>query len=163
MKQADNPNLAIRKARIKDRDFIISLVPRLVEFGPTVWRDPGQMTAGDRAVLQRALSEQASDTVVFIAEDSGISRGFIYLTTSMDYYTHEEHGHISDLAVTLDAEGHGIARVLIAAGEDWAISRGYRLLTLNVFVENHRAREFYRHLGYGEDTVRYVRELKKIQ
>lgn len=163
MEHADNPNLAIRKARIEDRDFIISLVPRLVEFGPPVWRDPGQMTAGDRAVLQRALSEQAPDTVVFIADDSGTSRGFVHLTTTIDYYTHEEHGQISDLAVTLDAEGHGIARVLIGAAEDWAINRGYRLLTLNVFVENHRAREFYRHLGYGEDTMRYVKELKRIQ
>jgi ribosomal protein S18 acetylase RimI-like enzyme len=45
------------------------------------------------------------------------------------------------------------------AGEAWARGRGYRLLTLDVFAGNERARSFYRRLGYGEDSLSMAKEL----
>jgi ribosomal protein S18 acetylase RimI-like enzyme len=150
----------IRPAEIEDRDFIFSLLPRLIEFEIPTCRTPEQMTATDRRVLDRVLSTKPSGTAVFIAQDEdGKSLGFIHLTTAVDYYTEEKHGHISDIVVAAAGEGRGVGRILMAAAEEWAHKQGYRLLTLNVFVQNIRARKLYEKLGFGEDMIRYVKEI----
>jgi GNAT superfamily N-acetyltransferase len=61
--------------------------------------------------------------------------------------------------VAPEGEGRGIGSLLIAKGEEWARSNGYRWLTLSVFAQNLRAREVYKWLGYGEDIMKYVKEL----
>ncbi len=153
-------NIQIRPASIGDKEFIISLVPRLVEFGPPSWRDDTQMIVTDAQVLSDKLLNQPPGTAVFIAEDAnGVALGFIHLQTGTDYYNHKEHGHIADVIVAPEGEGSGIGRLLIAKGEEWARSQGYRWLTLSVFAQNLRAREVYKRLGYGEDIMKYVKEL----
>jgi hypothetical protein len=50
----DRPNSAqitLRPAAPADRDAVLELVPRLVEFGPPPWRDAAAMTEADRAVI----------------------------------------------------------------------------------------------------------------
>jgi hypothetical protein len=44
-------------------------------------------------------------------------------------------------------------------GEEWARIHGFRWLTLSVFAQNLRTREIYKRLGYGEDIMKYVKEL----
>jgi GNAT superfamily N-acetyltransferase len=155
-----NSSIRTRPASISDKQFIISLLPRLVEFGPPSWRDVAQMTATDTQVLSDRLLSQSPGTAIFIAEDAeGVGLGFIHLQTGTDYYIREEHGHIADIVVAREAEGQGVASVLIAKGEEWARSQKYRWLTLSVFAQNLRAREIYRRHGYGEDIIKYVKEL----
>ncbi|HVG21197.1 MAG TPA: GNAT family N-acetyltransferase [Blastocatellia bacterium] len=155
-----NSNIRIRPATLDDKEFITSLLPRLVEFGPPPWRDATQMTATDTQVLCESLSTPSSGVAIFIAEaESGAALGFIHLKTATDYYTREEHGHIADIVVAPEGEGRGIGRELMAKGEEWARSKGYRWLTLRVFVKNLHAREVYKRLGYGEDIMSYVKDL----
>jgi GNAT superfamily N-acetyltransferase len=150
----------IRPAGLADRDFIVSLLPRLVEFGPPPWRDSRQMTAADASLVDEVLRVRPPDDALLIAEDGcHTPLGYIHLNTGRDYITGEEHDHISNLAVVRAGEGRGVGRALLAATEDWARGRGYRLLTLNVFVANRRAREVYEKLGYGEETVKCVKKL----
>jgi ribosomal protein S18 acetylase RimI-like enzyme len=154
-------DVQIRPADVSDRDFIFSLLPRLVEFEIPSCRTQEQMTAGDRRVLERALSTNPPGTAVFIAQDSDrISLGFIHLTTAVDYYTEEKHGHISDIVVASAGEGRGIGRLLMTAGEEWAREQGYRLMTLSVFLQNTRARKLYEKLGFGEVMLRYIKEIR---
>ena len=56
-------------------------------------------------------------------------------------------------------EGRGIGRALMAAGEEWSRGRGHRLLTLNVFAANSRARSLYERIGYEPDTSKMVKVL----
>jgi ribosomal protein S18 acetylase RimI-like enzyme len=155
-----NSTIQIRPASGADKEFIISLLPRLGEFGPPPWRDVTQMLATDIQVLSDSLLNPSPGTAIFIAADAdGVALGFIHLKTGTDYYHHEEHGHIADVIVTPAGEGRGIGRMLIAKGEEWARSQGYRWLTLSVFAQNLRAREVYKQLGYGEDIMKYVKEL----
>jgi GNAT superfamily N-acetyltransferase len=141
----------IRPADRKDRGFIVSLAPRMAKFGPPPWRDPAQMAPTDQRVLDDVLTTRPPKTAIFIAEDSdGTALGFIHLNTNSAYYTLEEHGQISDIVVTATKEGGGVGRALMEAGEEWARQQGYRLLTLNVFVENLPARRLYERLGYRE-------------
>ena len=149
-----------RPAAIGDKEFIISLLPRLVEFGPPSWRDVSQMIATDTQVLSDRLLSQSPGTAIFIAEDAeGVALGFIHLQTGTDYYIREEHGHIADVVVAREGEGQGVGSALIAKGEEWARSQKYRWLTLSVFAQNLRAREIYKQQGYGEDVMKYVKEL----
>jgi len=149
--------IRIRPASAGDKEFILSLLPRLVEFGPPSWRDAAQMTTTDTQVLCDRLLNQPPATAIFIAEDSaGAPLGFIHLQAGADYYNHEEHGHIADVIVAPGGEGRGVGRLLIERGEEWARGRGYRWLTLSVFAQNVRARK---RLGYGEDIMKYVKEL----
>jgi ribosomal protein S18 acetylase RimI-like enzyme len=150
----------IRPAAPEDRDFVLSIAPRLNEFDVPPWRDRADMNRGDARVLESVLSGPPPKTAVFIAEtEDGAPHGFIHLNVETDYYTQEEFGHISDIVVAPDGEGHGVGRALMAAGENWARDRGYRLMTLNVFTTNSRARGLYEKLGYGEDTMKYVKKL----
>jgi GNAT superfamily N-acetyltransferase len=155
-----NSNIRIRPASLDNQEFIISLLPRLMEFGPPAWRDVSQMTAIDTQVLSDALLSQSPGTAIFIAEDGeGAALGFIHLQTGTDYYLREKHGHIADVVVAREGEGQGVGSALIAKGEEWARSQKYRWLTLSVFAQNLRAREIYQQHGYGEDVMKYVKEL----
>lgn len=155
-------DLKVRPARSEDREFIFSLASRLTEFGPPPWHDPARMTSTDREILDAALSAQTQGTTILVAEaGNGALLGFIHLNTEIDYYTREENGHISDVAVAAAGEGRGVGRALMAAGEEWGRARGHALLTLNVFVKNIRARRLYEKLGYAEDMMKYVKELRR--
>lgn len=155
-----NTNVKIRRASIDDKEFIISLVPRLVEFGLPSWRDAAQLNATDVQLITDKLINQPEGTVIFIAEDDDATPlGFIHLQSGTDYYIHEEHGHIADVIVAPEGEGRGIGRKLIEKGEEWARVQGYRWLTLSVFAQNIHAREVYNKLGYGEDMMKYVKPL----
>jgi GNAT superfamily N-acetyltransferase len=150
----------IRPVTDEDREFVISLMPRLVEFGPPRWRDAAQMTDFDTRVISESLLNPQPDIAVFIAEDAeGRALGFIHLHAATEHYNHDEHGHVEDIIVAPEGEGRGVGRALLEKAEEWARGRGYRWLTLNVFAENLRAREVYKRLGYGEDMVKYVKEL----
>ena len=150
----------IRPATPEDRDFILSIAPRLNEFDVPPWRNRETMDRGDMKVLDSVVTNSPGNTAVFIAESApGVPLGFIHLNVETDYYTKEEYGHISDVVVAPEGEGNGVGTALIATGEEWARQRGYRLLTLHVFAANTRARKLYEHLGYGEDFRKYVKVL----
>jgi len=112
-------------------------------------------------VVDRSLTSAAADAVVLAAVDAaGRGLGFVHIHATSDFFTGEKHGHVSDLVVASAAEGRGVGRALMAAAEQWARYRGYRLLSLNVFEENHRARELYTRLGYQPDTTKLVKVLR---
>lgn len=153
--------IKIRPARKEDKDFIVSLVPRLTEFELPAWRDAKQMNSVDEEILSRVLLTNSSDTMIFVAEDeNAIPLGFIHLKISSDYYASEKHGHISDIVVTSEGEGRGVGKALMNAAEEWAKGNKFKWLTLSVFPHNDKARKLYEKIGYGEDMIKYLKELK---
>lgn len=153
--------LRIRAATPEDAAWLLPMSSRLHDFGPPPFRPRDQM---DRAVaddIGSSLDAPDETVAVFVVEDSASGRplGFAHVRTLTDYFTAEPHGHVSDLVVAADAEGRGAGSALLAACEDWSRARRYRLLTLNVFDENRRARALYDRLGYRADTLRMVKVL----
>ena len=115
-----------------------------------------------RSIAAALESPQPAGSEVFVAEDSaGRPLGFVHVHTARDFFTGEEHGHVSDIVTAPGAEGRGVGRALMAAAEEWSRARGHRLLTLNVFDGNTRARKLYDALGFAPDTVRMVKVLKE--
>lgn len=150
----------VRAATAADRDFMLGVVPRLRAFGPPPLRPDDALDRAERETLERALAEPAPDAVLLVAELTGTGpAGVAYAHAATDYFTGERHGHLSILAVAEAGEGKGAGRALLAAVEAWSHAQGHRFITLNVFAGNERARAVYERAGYGQDTIRYVKEL----
>ncbi len=152
----------LRAAGAADLPFVLSLAPRLAEAGLPSWRTAAQVVEAEGRALRRALAEGSPDAPVLLAEDAdGSPLGFAYVETHTDYFTGRAHAHVAVLAVADRAEGRGIGRPLLDAAEAWARRRGHPFITLNVFARNARARAVYERLGYGAETLRYVKPLEQ--
>jgi ribosomal protein S18 acetylase RimI-like enzyme len=153
--------ILIRTATPDDRAWILPLAPRLHEFGPPPWRARPAMDRAVTEAIERALVATPAGSTVLVAESAPAGPlGFVHLETAADFFTHELHGHVSDLVVTPAGEGRGVGRALMAAAEAWSRSRAHRFLTLNVFGDNTRARLLYERLGYRPDTTKMVKLLE---
>jgi RimJ/RimL family protein N-acetyltransferase len=150
--------MKIRPARPEDRAFVTAAAQRLAAFGPPPWRRAEEIVAREAQVLASFFEAPAAGSALLIAESPEEERlGFAYLERSTDYFTLEEHGHISMLVAT--EAGKGVGGALLRAAEAWARERGYRKLTLTVFAGNESARAVYEHLGYAPETLRYLKVL----
>jgi ribosomal protein S18 acetylase RimI-like enzyme len=153
----------IRPARPDDLATVLSLAGRLAEFSIPPWRTGAQVIEAERRALTRAFATTAHDAAVFVAEDAAaVPLGFVYLETVVDYFTGRSHAHVAILAVAASAEGRGVGRALLDTGDHWARERGHPFITLNVFAQNARARAVYERLGYGPETIRYVKPLDQL-
>ena len=117
------------------------------------------MRARDRAALADTLDRPSSDAELFIAEDDGEAVGFLHLTTADDYYSASETAHVADVVVAPAASGRGVGAALLGYAEEWARKRGFAMLTLNVFIANHGARNLYARLGFQEEWIRCIKRL----
>ena len=151
----------IRSYAPADREFILSLLPRLSGVDLPPWLTKTALDDFNQAAMRKAMAAVPADAALLIAEDEAQTpAGFIYLTTESDYFTGEKLGYISDLAVAPQAEGQGVGRLLISAAEDWTREKGYRRLTLDVFAGNERARRVYEKAGFMPAVVKYEKSIE---
>jgi len=156
----DAGRIAIRPARPEDRGFVLATAARLAEFGPPPWRTVAEVVIGESRALQAFFESAPEATALLVAEDEGARPlGFAYLETQLDFFTRRPHAHLAELAVSREAEGLGAGGALLAASEDWARSKGYPVLTLNVFDGNRHARVVYERRGFSPEYVRYIKNL----
>ncbi|HEV2660877.1 MAG TPA: GNAT family N-acetyltransferase [Ktedonobacteraceae bacterium] len=151
----------LRPALVDDIPFIQSLAPRFAQVGTPAWRDSEQMWQfHQRCTHEVGTAITNPDDLVLIAEDMQERRlGFLHVTTVADFFTGEPQGYVSDVAVSEQAEGKGVARTLIEHAQAWARERGLRILALDVFAFNTHARAFYQGLGFVEETLKLIKEL----
>ena len=153
----------IRTATADDAAFIGGFVSRFAESGALPWRDPALMARFHADAVARAVEQtrepMAGHRVLLAIGDGERALGFVYLHRQQSGLTGEEQGYVSMLAVARDAEGRGVARALLAAGEGWAREQGFRHLALDTFGDNHHARAVYAHLGFAEESLKLVKTL----
>jgi ribosomal protein S18 acetylase RimI-like enzyme len=157
----DTPSWHIRPARAQDREFILSLTPRLAEGFPLPpWRTPEEVVRAEAGALASALDQPMEGSPLLLAERSdGELGGFVYVQRQVDYFRQQPHAHVSILTVGAEVEGQGAGRALLEAAEGWARMQGMDTITLHVFAGNQRARALYERLGYAPETLRYVKRL----
>lgn len=154
------PDIHIRPADEQDRDFLFSLAPRLAEVADLPWHEAQDLIAFQHRYMKAAFARPKSETVTLVAEKtSGERLGYVHAEAATDSVTLEPCGYVTVLALTKEAEGQGVADRLMAGVERWAGDMGFRLLGLDVFANNRRARAFYRRLGYQEDSLRLTKQL----
>lgn len=152
--------IRIRPYKPSDYDFIMSMLSRFSEFELPQWRKKEEIDGANRVHMEKILNQPEPDSAVFTAEDEiGTLAGFIHLQTQVDYFRDEKYGYISDLAVDQSFEGQGIGRLLLDAAEDWARTKGYRLLALYVFAGNARAQQVYERKGFKPEVIKYVKTI----
>ena len=151
--------VAIRSATPADRDFLATLAERLADFDRPAWRTHGEIAEGDRRALFEAIDRPQPGTELFVAELDGVAAGCLLMWTLEDYFSQQWHAHVSVIAVTKAAEGHGVGRALMAHAETWARARGHRSITLSVFEGNRRAQALYERAGYAVEMRRMLKRL----
>jgi ribosomal protein S18 acetylase RimI-like enzyme len=152
--------LHIRKMEETDKEFIIGLSTRFTEFDFMEWRDPQVMKDAQLKMAKEAVFSDDPDSDIFVVEDDRKNLlGFLHMTKNVDYFSGEEQGYISSIAVAKEGEGKGIARKLMEKAEEWTRSKGYKQLTLNVFAQNERAINLYKKFNFENEIVKMVKEL----
>jgi len=153
-------DLKVRPASRLDREAVLALIPRLRTFGEVPLRSAGALDAGEYRTLARYFDAGAEGARLWVAEGpDGKLLGAAYAQSLWDYFTEETHAHLGILMVAQHASRRGVGRALVEAVETWAREQRFRFLTLNVFARNIEARKFYEHLGFDEDTIRYLKPL----
>lgn len=99
-----------------------------------------------------------SRTLIAVSEND-VRLGYVHMQPGTDGVTDEACGYVAILALTEQAEGQGIAKLLMRHAEDWAREMKYRFLSLDVFADNRRALEFYDRAGFRPESVRMVKPL----
>ncbi len=151
----------IRSMRPDDREFILSLTSRLEAVGTPPWRDPAKMHAFHQRYAEATLNATGPDEAVFVADNhhTGERLGVVHVMESNDGLTGERQGYVATLAVSDEAAGNGIGRLLMQHAETWSRDRNLRIVALDVFAHNRGARRFYSRLGYQDETLKMVKDL----
>lgn len=154
--------MLIRPAKHEDMPFIYALAPRLAAAADLAWRSAAEVMHFQRAFMHETLEMPRAGAVTFIAydDDGGAPLGFIHAEPQLDIFTDRNAAYIPLLAVTEAAEGKGVATALMARVEAWAREQGYGHVALDVFASNGRGRAFYARQGYGEETIRLVKDIR---
>jgi GNAT superfamily N-acetyltransferase len=146
----------VRPAVEADASFILGLIGAFVDFGLPPGLDPDEHATAFGNHLTAALGTGAA---VFVAVDeSGRAVGFIHLQVVNDLVG-RERAHISDLAVSEDARGHGVGGALLEFAEGWARDRGLGAIGLSAFATNHRALGVYERRGYAPTLITLAKQL----
>ena len=151
-------SVTIRLASRGDEAVVTHLATRLADFNLPRWRIPDEISTADARAMMNAITAAGVDDQVFIAERDGRPVGCLHVQAATDFFG-LRHAHISVIAVTAAAEGTGVGSVLVVYAEQWAVARGFTLVTLNVFAENARARRLYERNGFEPEVVKYAKPL----
>lgn len=130
----------------------------------TVWDDlpPDERVRLDRGAWERELRRkltpyvEGARTEAWVAEDpDGRFMGYLLLGEQAGFLTPEPVGFIFDVWVVPDVRDRGVGRFLMTWALDWARSKGYRKIKLEVAESNPRAQHVYESLGYRTER-RYM-------
>jgi GNAT superfamily N-acetyltransferase len=152
-------SVSIRQAESGDREAALALADRLPAFGPAT-RTPQEIATRERRALADAFDNHPVGSSLVVADHPtrGVV-GVLLLESRRDYFTDQSHGHVAILAVAREAEGQGVGRALLAAAEEWGRQQGFRRLTLAVFADNVRAKEFYLRQGWRVELETHFKTL----
>jgi ribosomal protein S18 acetylase RimI-like enzyme len=159
-----DPPTGIREYGDADRTAVQACFRELQEFERAT--DPDRVPADTIAqpyvdwVLQQC---HANAGKIYVAEVAGRVVGFICVwldpTLAGMLSRVRNVAYISDLIISAPFRRQGIGSALLAQAEAYALSAGARCVVVGVLAGNHGAREAYRHAGFAEYDLRFVKPL----
>ncbi len=135
----------IRRANRQDAEVVAALAA-----------DLAQSFAFSRPDFDRTFPDllARADACLLIAEDAGISVGYLLGFRHLTFYANGPVGWVEELLVRDGQRGRGVGRALMNAFERWAADGECALVAL----ATRRAAAFYRALGY-QDSAAYLRKV----
>ena len=152
-------DVAVRAFEPDDEPRVRILSERLQE-GDAPWRSPERVRATIDEWIDTAVDKAGDQdhTLLVAAEGSGRVVGFISVAVQQHYIDGRD-AYIGELAVDRAYERRGIASLLLADAERWAVEHGCERLTLHTAAANSEARAFYAAHGFSEEDVSLARAL----
>jgi GNAT superfamily N-acetyltransferase len=151
--------VVIRKANKSDYPFIFELSPDLAEVAKLEWHPDDIIQKMQDEYISEMLAETSQPNATFIAETNNFPLGFVHVRTHKDGISGETCGTIPLLAVSPKSQGLGVGKLLIEYAEKWAKDLGCRLLHLEVFANNKKAKGFYLNNGFKPETVHMIKPI----
>jgi GNAT superfamily N-acetyltransferase len=124
------------------------LFPIVVEFATSF--------VPERPAFQKAFQRLQGDdhARLLVADHDGVPVGYLLGFDHPTFFANGPVAWVEEVVVRSSWRRKGIGRALMARFEEWAASRGAKLVAL----ATRRAPEFYRALGYA-DSATYFRKL----
>lgn len=85
---------------------------------------------------------------VLIAELDGRPVGYLILGPKQYDYRIVRMIEVQNMAVLSEYRSKGIGSMLIREAKKWAEQKGFQTLYVNAYIQNHRAVEFYKKMGF---------------
>jgi len=144
------PTIDIRNARTADA---AGLAPLLDALG---------YPAETATIAQRLEALRAADPTsrVLVAVTGGAIAGFATLHITPVLHRPTAVGRITGIAVLPSLKGSGVGRALVRAAEAYFKQLGLARLEVTSGPTHAAAYDFYRHLGYDEQGVRFAKPLE---
>lgn len=145
--------MIVRRAEVKDIDFINKLLSQVLEIHAKL--RPDLFISGTRKYTTEELTQiiKNDQTPIFVAEEDGTLYGYCFCmieeTKNSNNLYDMKTLYIDDLCVDENARGKHVGRTLYKYVVDYARSIGCQNITLNVWEGNHNARTFYEKMGFG--------------
>ncbi|GAA4650447.1 hypothetical protein GCM10023116_27300 [Kistimonas scapharcae] len=146
---------------------VVKLMQQLQDTERKLSRDrpPGADMASDHTDYLLALCREKQGTLLVALEDTVVA-GFIVVITEQEdegdqhlYSDYRSYGLVTDLVVDEEYRGHGIARMLMKAAEQYCLTRGLKQLHVTALYGNAPARGFYDSYGFSEYEITYRKSL----
>lgn len=151
--------ILVRPYKPGDEAFVLSLAPRLL-IGIPPWRSAEKWLEAVQGWITQDFEKHGRQSMLFIAENEQ-SEGLGFANVGhIQHFTGEPLAYLGELVVKEAAEGQGAGQALVHACEQWAREQGYRSLVLDTgTIGNERARRFYQHLGFLEESIKLTKLL----
>jgi GNAT superfamily N-acetyltransferase len=138
--------IAIREANPRDA---AALVPLFVELG--------HPSTEEQIRTRLPLVQRAGDRVLVAGRgDALVGFAVVHVTPALHRATWV--GRITAIAVSPDAQGTGVGRLLVEAAEEIVAAAGARRIEVTSGMRRTGAHEFYRRLGYSDSGIRFAKE-----
>jgi len=151
--------LTIRPAIVADRDALLALVTACIDGMRAQQIDQWDEHYPNAVAIDRDLQQGTA----YVGLHGGALVAMIVVNDYQDpeyadvawQYTEGSVAVVHRLMVHPDAEGRGLARVMMASAEQLAADLGYALIRLDAFSLNPRALRLYQALDYHDaGTIR---------
>lgn len=154
-----NAQISVRKYEPSDRSFVLSLSRTLAEVVVLDWHCDDAIQNMQDAYIKEMLETTSVLNITFIATKEENPLDFIHARLKQDGISGEAVSTIPLLAVSQESQGLGIGATLIKEVEKWAKEVNCRLLHLEVFESNRKAKVFYSNLGFKPEIVNMLKEI----
>jgi len=150
---------SIREGTPQDATQIVALLPRLADINVPEYRVPEHLWHGDRSMIQQWARGERPEVEVAIATVDDDVVGIAVVSAKNEMLSGLPSLHLETLAISVEAEGHGIGAALMRETDSIAQRKGATGISLHVFSANMRARALYERHGYQGELIRYFKPI----